>query len=378
MNTCDIAVIGAGLAGLTAAYEYHKKRPEDKIVIFEQSRIGGQCVSHFSGGAWFDVGGHFFHNLDKLPADYQNFSDECKAFQKNTYSVDIHNKIYHGMIQNFFKTDNLPPKDTSNLASYYRTSFGDEVFSLFLKPYNSKLHILPLEECSVPAITSARTPPKGKVSYNNDFFYPVKNGAQSFIDFILKKVKDHVEFVYEKVAISSEEERIIKSESGCSWVAKKAIFNSGSLADYAGLSKISPTVWVINGFAAPNETFQHMNQPCWCYIANPSIPVFRIGNYEICGAPKKDRMIPFYMESCRPVEQEHFQYFFSKWQVTCSFLVRNAYPVATEQAEHTKQAILQRSAQNKIMWIGRYGLDRWFSMSETILDTIDKVKDIVN
>ena len=225
MYSCDVAIIGAGLAGLTAAYEYHKRRPEDKIVIFEQARIGGQCVSHYSGGVWFDVGGHFFHNLDKLPADYQKFSDECKGFQKDTYSLDINNHVYHGMIQNYFKADNLPQKDFSSLASYYKTSFGDEVYNLFLKPYNSKMHILPLEKCSVPAITKTRTPPKGEKSYNNDFYYPVKHGAQSFIDVILWKVLEHVQFVYEKASVPSVEDRVVQTESGCSWSARKAIFN---------------------------------------------------------------------------------------------------------------------------------------------------------
>ena len=56
-----IIIIGAGPAGLTAAYELLKKDPKNEVIILEASNeIGGISRTHKYNGNRMDLGGHRF------------------------------------------------------------------------------------------------------------------------------------------------------------------------------------------------------------------------------------------------------------------------------------------------------------------------------
>ncbi|GAB3346697.1 protoporphyrinogen oxidase [Modestobacter lapidis] len=52
-----LVVVGAGITGLTAAYEWHRARPDDEVVVLEASgRIGGKLDRVRLAGQWYDTG----------------------------------------------------------------------------------------------------------------------------------------------------------------------------------------------------------------------------------------------------------------------------------------------------------------------------------
>jgi oxygen-dependent protoporphyrinogen oxidase len=52
-----LVVVGAGVTGLTAAYEWRRRRPDDEIVVFEAAgRIGGKLHRIRLAGHWYDTG----------------------------------------------------------------------------------------------------------------------------------------------------------------------------------------------------------------------------------------------------------------------------------------------------------------------------------
>jgi len=52
-----LVVVGAGIAGLTAAWEWHRTRPDDEVVVLEADmRIGGKLDRVDLAGRWYDVG----------------------------------------------------------------------------------------------------------------------------------------------------------------------------------------------------------------------------------------------------------------------------------------------------------------------------------
>ena len=61
-----VVIIGAGPAGLTAAYELIKKDPQNDITILEGSDvIGGISQTHEFHGNRMDLGGHRFFSKDE-------------------------------------------------------------------------------------------------------------------------------------------------------------------------------------------------------------------------------------------------------------------------------------------------------------------------
>ncbi len=53
-ETCDLVIVGAGFAGLGAAYRYHKERPDDSVMLFDVHAIfGGEAKQNE-----FEVDGH--------------------------------------------------------------------------------------------------------------------------------------------------------------------------------------------------------------------------------------------------------------------------------------------------------------------------------
>ena len=376
-NIFDVIIVGAGLAGITAALEIFKRNSNLKIAIIERNKIGGQCISIKSNNNFFDIGGHFFHNLDKIPIEYQDFSKQCLPFKKNTYTIDIENKLYHGMIQNFFNIEKNKKQNFSTLEKYFITTFSKELYNIFLGPYNQKINVSKLKDCQPIQITKDRTPMKGNKSYNSYFVYPKKGGCEAFIKFLWAKIKNNIYFFNDEVIKFDLQKKSVKLKSGDIIKFTKALFNSSSIVDFLGLNKFSPTVYVYNGFGKTRKDFNYLTtDPNWTYIANPKTSVFRLGNYQICGAKKKYNRIPFYLESCKPLEKDDLLFFFENYEIKSSFIVKNAYPVLTKGYQKKIEKQILQSEKNNLFWIGRYGKDKWFSMSETILDTIKTVEKL--
>ena len=52
-----LVVVGAGITGLAAAFEWHRRRPDDEIVVLEAGdRIGGKLHRVELAGHWYDTG----------------------------------------------------------------------------------------------------------------------------------------------------------------------------------------------------------------------------------------------------------------------------------------------------------------------------------
>src|SRR5206468_8624005 len=52
-----LVVVGAGITGLAAAFEWRRRRPDDEIVVLEAGdRIGGKLHRVELAGHWYDTG----------------------------------------------------------------------------------------------------------------------------------------------------------------------------------------------------------------------------------------------------------------------------------------------------------------------------------
>ncbi len=57
MSRRRLVVVGAGITGLSAAFEWRRRRPDDEIVVLEAgNRIGGKLHRVELAGTWYDTG----------------------------------------------------------------------------------------------------------------------------------------------------------------------------------------------------------------------------------------------------------------------------------------------------------------------------------
>ncbi|WP_281278826.1 phytoene desaturase family protein [Paenibacillus kobensis] len=85
MQHYDIAVVGGGVAGLTAAI-YAAKAGKQTIVIEKQERLGGRAVTNKKKGAYFNLGGHALYHGDALAT----FREWGLSLQGNQPSIDAY------------------------------------------------------------------------------------------------------------------------------------------------------------------------------------------------------------------------------------------------------------------------------------------------
>ncbi len=168
-----IVIIGAGPAGLTAAYELLKRDKSYQVILLEEEKeVGGisKTVSH--NGNHMDIGGHrFFTKEERVEAIWKEvmpFQEMENAFQKDKrdkvflirnrvsrifyenkfydYPVSINMKtiLNLGIVRTFtcgfsYLKASLFKKKEKNLEDFYENRFGKKLYSIFFQGYTEKV-----------------------------------------------------------------------------------------------------------------------------------------------------------------------------------------------------------------------------------------------
>jgi len=166
----NIAVIGAGLSGM--CYGLHSKYP---CVIYEQNdEPGGLCTSHMNRwGVPTDVGPHIFFSKNKQLLNF--FLRFCifEEFARKNHILCKRKLVkypfenYIGMLPKeerdycvqAFKEKPKLKSPAVNLEEFFLSTFGDGIYSLYLRPYNEKLWICPLSQLSAKMANRIPKPP---------------------------------------------------------------------------------------------------------------------------------------------------------------------------------------------------------------------------
>ncbi|VAX25430.1 Protoporphyrinogen oxidase [hydrothermal vent metagenome] len=160
----DIVVIGAGPAGMTAAYEsirlgYHP------VVLEKFNKIGGISRTEIYKGYRFDIGGHrFFTNIkqvqnlwnEMLNGDFQKVSRISKIYHNGAYFKyplelsDVLSNI--GFIEVTLVTISFcwaklkPFAKNETFEQWVTSQFGRRLYETFFKVYTEKIWGMPCHE----------------------------------------------------------------------------------------------------------------------------------------------------------------------------------------------------------------------------------------
>jgi protoporphyrinogen oxidase len=163
----SIVIIGAGPAGLTAAYLLAKEKIPVTVIETDPLYVGGIARTVIYKGYCFDIGGHRFFSKSKevedfwteiLPNDMLVRPRSSRIFYKKKFFsyplkfFEVLSKL--GVWESFIcflsylKARVFPVKNPVSFSDWVSNHFGKRLFSIFFKTYTEKVWGMPSDEIS--------------------------------------------------------------------------------------------------------------------------------------------------------------------------------------------------------------------------------------
>ncbi len=200
-----ITIVGAGLAGLSAAY--HLKT--EYTLLERENQVGGLCRSTNINGYTFDYAPHIlftrnpytrelFHSL--LGDNLQTHTRRAYIYMNDTYvkypfEANLHPlpaKIKEECIQGVIDRPHIEPK---NFKEWIQTTMGSGIAKHYMVPYNEKIWKYPLKSMNTEWIAGripspsveeirrgAEAPQPLDYGPNAEFWYPKQGGIGALAD----------------------------------------------------------------------------------------------------------------------------------------------------------------------------------------------------
>jgi protoporphyrinogen oxidase len=154
----NVAIIGAGPAGLTAAYLLSKNNVPVTVLEADPVYVGGISRTATYKGFHFDIGGHRFFSKSKevnefwneiLPDDMLDRPRSSRIFYNGKFFAyplrAFESLIKLGVIRSilcvlsYFKAKMFPVTNPKNFEDWVTNQFGKRLFNTFFKTYTEKV-----------------------------------------------------------------------------------------------------------------------------------------------------------------------------------------------------------------------------------------------
>jgi protoporphyrinogen oxidase len=162
-----VVIIGAGPAGLTAAYQL-EKADVDYIVLEKDTVVGGISRTARHQGYLFDIGGHRFFTKVKAVEDlwHEILQPEDFLLRGRISRIYYDKKFFHYPLRAFnalfglgpwnsflillsyIKAQMFPVKPETTLEQWVSNRFGKRLYEIFFKSYTEKVWGIPCNEIS--------------------------------------------------------------------------------------------------------------------------------------------------------------------------------------------------------------------------------------
>ncbi len=433
MGKKRILILGAGLAGLSAAWHL-QKRGIDCQIFEKESEVGGLCRSKIIDGFTFDCDGHLLHfkhqyafdlvkkllknNLAQHKRDAWVYAFDTYSrypFQVNLYGLPP--SVIKDCLLGFIRVSQngqLRKKKNPTFYDWINHAFGKGIARHFMIPYNTKFWTLPPQELTcewldgfipIPSLSQVLEgtieESQRQFGYNAHFWYPRKGAINQL-----------------PLALAGEIKHIYTGCPACeiNLVNKEVRFHSGAkekfdllistipLPEMPHLIKGMPkdirtsfsklkwnSIFNINfGIERKDSLRRH-----WVYFPQKDVCFFRVGffhNFSSCLVPK-DKM-SLYVEASysndKPLDKKGIISRIKNDLKKAGIItaqdeicvqdindIKYGYPIYDKNYFLSRREILNYLSENNIISAGRYGSWRYFSMEGAILDGRGAAKSVL-
>jgi len=323
-----IGIVGAGPAGLTAAYKLAQAGHD--VMLFEASgKVGGMAKSIELWGQIVDLGPHrFFSNdsrvnsfwLDVIGNDYSMVSRLTRIYYQNTffnYPLKAFNALKGlGLVEaalcilSYGKARASPHEDESTFESWVSNRFGKRLFHIFFKSYSEKLwgiactdldadfasqriKKLSLYEAIKSALFGGGAKHKTLV---DEFAYPNKGAGELYI-----KMAERLESFGGKIFLKAPVRSITPSSCSLEGSLIEVILEDDTVYKFDHVISSMPITQLVEHLDAPIEIKNHAKRlkfrntllvflkvnsaknlfsDQWIYVHSPDLDVGRITNFK--------------------------------------------------------------------------------------------------
>jgi protoporphyrinogen oxidase len=422
-----IVILGAGVAGLSAAFHIKGK---DYEIFEKEGEVGGLCRSVLHDGFTFDYTGHLLHLsqpytqqllnelLPNLLIRHQRrsaifFQDRYVPFPFQANLWALPKEITRECLLEFIRTSCGEVKEGDDFLSWIYQAFGPGIAKYFMIPYNGKLWRIPLDEISLEWVERFIPCPtleevidgalgvnlKG-FGYNQEFLYPLQGGIQVLPQAFLSKVGDvHLGKEAESIDI---EKKLIQFQDG-SATTYRTLISSLPLDEL--LQRIEPLPDEIKDFKNSLRYVSVININLgvkremisayhWIYYPEPAYPFYRVGfpsNLSPHMAPKGTSSIyveisylPSNPPSIDQVREEALSALISCGILRAddeilteqTLMIKHAYVIYDLFRHQHLRSIIPFLHSQQIYPIGRYGFWEYATMEEAILQGREVAQDL--
>ncbi|MDD3345662.1 MAG: FAD-dependent oxidoreductase [Candidatus Omnitrophica bacterium] len=421
VNNKKVVILGAGLAGLSAAWHLQEKALD--CSVFEKDHaVGGLCKSRKLKGFSFDCDGHLLHFRDKYifrlvkrllngnivshkrSAWISNFGIFSPyPFQANLYSLP--DNIGQECLLGFLKAVQSGERGALNFREWIDQSFGAGIARHFMLPYNDKFWTVPLEEMIYTWTGNFIPQPKpsevikgffgknkGRFGYNSEFWYPRSGGIEQLPLAFERGLKN----VFKECKVDSVDlQRKELVARGKGKIKFDLLISTIPLPELAKILNPLPRRLSVafnklrwNSIFNLNIGVKRKCQPGrhWIYFPHKSTSFFRAGffhNFSHSAAPAGKGAV--YAEVAyskrRPLDKKNITKRVIKDLVSSGILGRDnkisvldindikyGYPVYDENYPEATAVIKEFLTGNDVISCGRYGSWRYMSMEDAMLD----------
>lgn len=412
----NLAILGAGLAGLSAAYHLGKG-----YTLFEkENQVGGVCRSFKRSDFTFDATGHVLHFrtqevarlvkellqgqwLECHRSAWVYTQQKCIPYPFQVYFTELDSPIREECLDGFLAArQHITKEPIETFEQWLLSKFGKGIARHFLIPYNTKLWGIPPGELGLdgvqkyipaPSVEEILNGTPHSLGYNQKFYYPLRGGIQEVSLALQQLITEPIQLGYEVEKINLHQKKI-RFTNGDE-------FRYGQVWSTIPLPELGKRIEPL-----PDDIRQLFNQlkwvsVCsfhfgvrklierekhWIYFADPQFPFYRVvlpSNYAPHLAPKGKGtlQVEVALPSDRPMKplseirssviqglqlagllEEK-----SQIEVEEVHVVRYGYAVFIPGWQSIVKTITDFLAEHHIQLVGRYASWEYMSLEDCIL-----------